>query len=113
LAFFTRLITELIDYAYGNVFAGCNLAAAIVAYLFLHESNNKSLEGIDNMYLLHVSPFKSSKWEPPVGEDVVTADCLMLDGGARNINKKGEAGIGNTTLREEAGDGDGLFTRNN
>lgn len=88
LAFFTPLITDDIDFAYGYVFAGCNLMAAAVVYFFLLESNGRSLEEIDTMYLLHVSPFKSSKWVAPQGEELVTADKLMLNKGARGISKK-------------------------
>jgi len=35
LAFFTPLITDQIDFAYGYVFAGCNLCAALLIYFFL------------------------------------------------------------------------------
>ncbi|KAH6718345.1 MFS transporter [Leptodontidium sp. MPI-SDFR-AT-0119] len=62
LAFFTPLITDQIDFAYGYVFAGCNLCAAILIYFFLiglheiPEPNGKSLEEIDTMYLLEVPP---------------------------------------------------------
>ncbi|EPE29153.1 MFS general substrate transporter [Glarea lozoyensis ATCC 20868] len=94
LAFTTRLISEQIDFAYGYVFAGCNLAAAATVYFFLLESNNKSLEEIDTMYLLHVPPLQSSKWEAPVGEDLVTADQVMLHGKKAN-------GVGGTAAHRE------------
>merc|ERR1711964_913439 len=42
LAFLTPLITDQIDFAYGYVFAGCNLCAALLIYFFLIESNGKS-----------------------------------------------------------------------
>lgn len=35
LAFFTPFITGSINFSYGYVFAGCNLAAAITVYFFL------------------------------------------------------------------------------
>jgi len=41
LAFFTPFITSDIGFAYGYVFAGCNLVAVAVVYFFLPESNNK------------------------------------------------------------------------
>merc|ERR1711939_666046 len=69
LAFFTPLITDQIDFAYGYVFAGCNLCAALLIYFFLIESNGKSLEEIDTMYLMHVPPRKSTGWNLP--EDIV------------------------------------------
>ena len=52
------------------------------------------------MYLLHVKPWQSSKWEPPQGEDLISADRLTLTRGARGITKKNEAGIGDTSQIE-------------
>lgn len=60
LAFFAPFITGDIQYAYGYVFAGCNLAAFVIVYVFLIESSGKMLEEVDAMYLLHV---KSAKFE--------------------------------------------------
>lgn len=74
LAFFTPLITDRIDFAYGYIFAGCNLAAACLIYFFLIESNGKSLEEIDTMYLLRVPSRHSSDWEAPVGMGLGNAD---------------------------------------
>ena len=91
LAFFTLFITSDISFAYGYVFAGCNLAAVVVVYPFLLETNVRSLETIDTMLLLEVSSLKSSKWELPQGEDWVTADRLMLSKGASWIDKRAEA----------------------
>jgi SP family sugar:H+ symporter-like MFS transporter len=88
LAFFTTFTTSDIGFAYGYVFAGCNLAAVFIVYFFLPETNDKSLEEIDTMFLLDVSPLKSSKWEPPQGEDLVTADRLMLNKGASRIDRR-------------------------
>src|SRR5271154_664249 len=92
LAFFTPFITSDIGFAYGYVFAGCNLAAVAVVYFFLPEANNKFLKEIDTMFLLEAPPTKSSKWEPPMGEDLITADKLMLNRGASRIDKRQEAG---------------------
>lgn len=60
LAFFTPFITGDIDYAYGYVFAGCNLAASVAVYCFLIESSGKMFEEVDAMYLLYVNPLKSA-----------------------------------------------------
>ncbi|KAF8858748.1 sugar transporter [Acephala macrosclerotiorum] len=62
LAFLTPLRTDQIGFAYGYIFAGCNLAAAFMIYFFLVESNGKTLEEIDTMYLMHVPPRQSSKF---------------------------------------------------
>ena len=40
------------------------------------------------MYIMHVSPLKSSKWAAPEGEDLVTVDKLFLEPGARDIRKE-------------------------
>lgn len=45
------------------------------------------------MYITHVPPWKSSKWEPPEGEELVTADALYLAPGARRIQKENAAGM--------------------
>jgi hypothetical protein len=66
-AFFTPFITREIQYGYGFVFAGCNLAAALFTYFFLYESSGISLEMIDAMYSEPgLKPWQSSKWAPGV-----------------------------------------------
>jgi len=74
-AFFTPFITREINYGYGFVFAGCNLAAAVFTYFFLYESSGISLEMIDAMYSEPgLKPWQSGKWAPEVsryGPDVV------------------------------------------
>jgi len=99
ISFFTPFITGDIDYAYGYVFAGCNLAGAAVVYFFLCESQGRSLEEIDTMYILHVNPLKSSHWTAPENEELVTADKLHLEPGARGIRK--EAPVGHTNGHTE------------
>jgi MFS transporter, SP family, sugar:H+ symporter len=74
LSFFTPFITADIDYAYGYVFAGCCFAGAVVVYYFLCESQGRSLEEIDTMYILKVVPWKSSSWTPPEWVDLDSAD---------------------------------------
>ncbi|KAH9209274.1 hypothetical protein DL95DRAFT_428292 [Leptodontidium sp. 2 PMI_412] len=115
LAFFTPLITDQIDFAYGYVFAGCNLCAAILIYFFLIEPNGKSLEEIDTMYLLEVPPRKSADWELPEG--VVAANALAREQGQRDRSpreRKHNLGAGESkTEVENAGDGglDSFFVR--
>lgn len=66
ISFLTPLATDGISYAYGYVFAGCNLAAAIIVWFFLYESVSLSLENVDRMYSQpDVKPWSSSKWLPP------------------------------------------------
>jgi SP family sugar:H+ symporter-like MFS transporter len=64
-AFFTSFITADIGYAYGFIFAGCNLAGAIVVFLFVYESSDLSLEGVDQMYNdPSVKAWTSGRWAP-------------------------------------------------
>ncbi|MCJ1394131.1 hexose transporter hxt1 [Xylographa bjoerkii] len=74
IAFFTPFITSDIDYLYGYVFAGCCLSASAVVYFFLLESAGRSLEEVDTMYITHVSPRASAKWEAPEGEDLLPSE---------------------------------------
>lgn len=62
MSFFTRFITDAIDYLYGLVFAGCCAALVLVVFFFLIESKDRTLEEIDTMYLLKVNPITSSRW---------------------------------------------------
>ena len=93
ISFFSPYITAAIDFRYGYIFAACCFAGAVVVFFFLCESRNRSLEEIDTMYILHVAPWKSTKWEAPAGEELVTADALYLAPGARNIRKANAAGM--------------------
>lgn len=63
ISFFTRFITDAIDYFYGLVFAGCCLALAVIVFFFMIESKDRSLEEIDTMYMLGVNPITSAKWD--------------------------------------------------
>ncbi|KAF4466907.1 low-affinity hexose transporter HXT3 [Fusarium albosuccineum] len=66
VAFLTPLATKGISYAYGFVFAGTNLAAALIVWFFLYESRMLSLENVDLMYSdPDIKPWNSSKWTPP------------------------------------------------
>lgn len=63
ISFFTRFITDAINYFYGFVFAGCCGALVVIVYFFVIETKDRSLEEIDTMYLLHVNPIKSAHWD--------------------------------------------------
>ncbi|KZF25822.1 putative MFS monosaccharide transporter [Xylona heveae TC161] len=104
ISFFTPFITPVIDFRYGYVFASCCFLGAVVVYFFVCESQGKTLEEIDTMYILHVKPWESSKWIPPDNEDLVTADRLNLEPGARSIRKNNEAGGGGVQQLERGGE---------
>lgn len=63
LSFFTRFITDKIDYLYGLVFAGCCCALVFIVFFFVIESKDRTLEEVDTMYVQHVNPIGSSKWD--------------------------------------------------
>lgn len=93
ISFFTPYITSAIDFQYGYIFAACTFAGALVVYFFLNESQGRTLEEIDTMYILHVSPRKSTKWESPPPDELPTTDALYLEPGARGIRKADAAGM--------------------
>ncbi|GAA5926007.1 hypothetical protein JCM1841_006787 [Sporobolomyces salmonicolor] len=65
IGFFTPFIIGSIHYSYGFVFAGCNMAGAIIVYFFLYESSGLSLENVDIMYNdPNCKPWNSNKWVP-------------------------------------------------
>jgi SP family sugar:H+ symporter-like MFS transporter len=100
LSFFTPYITASIDYLYGYVFAACCFAGALVVYFFVCKTQGRSLEEIDTIYLLHVKPWQSSKWQPPELEDVVDSDQLRLASGTREFGKEEEGRHAGAELKE-------------
>ncbi|RHZ51412.1 hypothetical protein CDV55_103121 [Aspergillus turcosus] len=67
ISFFTPFISSSIDFAYGYVFAACCFAAVLVVFFFVNETQGRTLEEVDTMYVLHVKPWQSSSWVPPEG----------------------------------------------
>ncbi|KAM0794499.1 general substrate transporter [Usnea florida] len=77
IAFFTTFIVGDIGFKYGYVFAGCNFAAVLIVYFFVCETQGRTLEEIDTMYLSKVKPWQSSKWVPPS----ISEEALVDRGG--------------------------------
>ncbi|KAL2872307.1 sugar porter family MFS transporter [Aspergillus lucknowensis] len=69
ISFFTPFISGAIDFAYGYVFAACCVAGVFIVFFFVNETQGRTLEEVDTMYVLHVIPWKSSSWEPP--QDII------------------------------------------
>ncbi|KAG2413586.1 hypothetical protein HFD88_002775 [Aspergillus terreus] len=67
ISFFTPFISSSIDFAYGYVFAGCCFAGVLVVFFFVNETQGRTLEEVDTMYVLGVKPWKSASWTPPTG----------------------------------------------
>ncbi|EED20688.1 MFS monosaccharide transporter, putative [Talaromyces stipitatus ATCC 10500] len=65
ISFFTPFISGAIDFQYGYIFACCCFAAALVVYFFVCETQGRTLEEVDTMYIQHVKPWKSSSWVAP------------------------------------------------
>ncbi|KAF6217962.1 hypothetical protein HO133_006374 [Letharia lupina] len=86
IAFFTPFIIGDIGFKYGYVFASCNFAAVLIVYFFVCETQGRTLEEIDTMYISKVKPWKSSKWVPPTtGEEAVVDRMAYGDGVADGI----------------------------
>ncbi|KAJ5081809.1 Major facilitator superfamily domain general substrate transporter [Penicillium alfredii] len=67
ISFFTPFISSSIDFRYGYVFAACCFAAVLIVFFFVNETQGRTLEEVDTMYVLHVKPWKSAGWVPPEG----------------------------------------------
>ncbi|KAF2809565.1 uncharacterized protein BDZ99DRAFT_463352 [Mytilinidion resinicola] len=102
ISFFTPYITGAIDFRYGYIFAACCFTGAAVVYFFVCESQSRTLEEIDTMYVLGVNPIKSKYWQPPEGEELPTTDNLYLTKGGRGIKKRKEAGVPPSDERQES-----------
>ncbi|TVY84489.1 High-affinity fructose transporter [Lachnellula suecica] len=96
LAFFTPFITNDINFAYGYVFAGCNLFAAFMVYMWLIESSGRTLEEVDAMYLLHVTPRGSRHFVFEEGWKgaLPNTDSMTLESKGRRVKKAEEGGQG-------------------
>lgn len=86
IAFFTPFIIGDIGFKYGYVFASCNFAAVLIVYFFVCETQGRTLEEIDTMYISKVKPWKSSKWVPPTTSEEALIDRMpygeeSVDGG--------------------------------
>jgi len=97
IAFFTPFITREINYGYGFVFAGCNLAAAVFTYFFLYESSGISLEMIDAMYSEPgLKPWQSEKWAPEpyasrkeaIRDEKSKGESMMLEHSEHGENRR-------------------------
>lgn len=109
LAFFTPFITGEINFAYGYVFAGCNLAAFFVVFFFLIESSGRTLEEVDTMYLFHVRPIGSGKFvfddeirkSIGSGAGIGTDRMHLIKGGRGGGMKKAEEGGRGGVVQDE------------
>ncbi|KAM3080425.1 hexose transporter hxt5 [Clarireedia jacksonii] len=95
ISFFTTFITNDIDYYYGLVFAVSLFCLFWIVFFFVIESKDRSLEEIDTMYVLHVNPITSAKWDAKnLGPEglVPGTDGLYLTSGGKDIKKGEQAG---------------------
>ncbi|KAF9730322.1 high-affinity glucose transporter ght2 [Paraphaeosphaeria minitans] len=75
IGFLTPFANDGIGYAFGFVFFGCNLAAALIVWFFMYETKSLSLENVDTMYQEPgLTAWRSSKWVPPGYLDRNTRD---------------------------------------
>ena len=93
ISFFTTFITNEIDYWYGMVFGGSTFVLFWIVYFFLPETKDRTMEEIDTMFILGVSPRKSAGWKitdvGPEGLAGLNTDTMRYAKGGTEI-KKGE-----------------------
>ncbi|EOR00420.1 High-affinity glucose transporter ght1 [Wallemia ichthyophaga EXF-994] len=89
ISFFSPFITGDIGFAYGYIFAGCNLFASVFVFFFLYETAGLSLENVDIMYSTKgLTAWASEKWVPPgynSRRDVMEANKMDIYGNPENI----------------------------
>lgn len=65
ISFFSQPIADTIYFSYGFIFAGCNLANCLIAYLFVYETADLTLEAVDAMYCdPKCKAWSSNSWVP-------------------------------------------------
>ncbi|KKP04767.1 hypothetical protein THAR02_03104 [Trichoderma harzianum] len=91
ISFFTRFITDDIDYFYGLIFAGCCAALVLIVFFFVIESKDRTLEEIDMMYVQHVNPITSSKWDSAKYRDELRRRSDARDNVHEHVHQEAEA----------------------
>ncbi|KZM20180.1 hexose transporter hxt5 [Ascochyta rabiei] len=94
ISFVSTLVTDRIDYLYGLVFGVSCFLLFWVVYFFMIETKDRSLEEIDTMYMLHVNPITSAKWDSSSlqRDGLVDTDRLQMGPGGRSWSKAEQAG---------------------
>ncbi|KFH48801.1 High-affinity fructose transporter-like protein [Hapsidospora chrysogenum ATCC 11550] len=110
IGFLTPIATSGISYAYGFVFAGTNLAAALLVWFFLYESRTLSLENVDLMYgQPDLKPWTSHRWVPPgyvTRKERDTSHFRNMSvsgpaGGAKKSDDRSDDAVAGSTLAEK------------
>ncbi|EAT89743.1 hypothetical protein HBH56_018970 [Parastagonospora nodorum] len=94
ISFLSSMITRQIDYLYGLVFGTCCFALFFIVYFFMIETKGRSLEEIDTMYVLHVNPITSAKFDASSlrKDGLIDTDRLHMGAGGRTFSKAEQAG---------------------
>ncbi|KAG6999422.1 low-affinity glucose transporter HXT3 [Physcia stellaris] len=77
IAFLTPFATASIDFCYGYIFAAFCTIMAVVVYFYLIESQGRTLEELDTMYLTKVKPWESERWGSKDKEEQSSLDIQM------------------------------------
>ncbi|KAJ4315437.1 hexose transporter hxt5 [Neodidymelliopsis sp. IMI 364377] len=107
ISFVSTLVTDKIDYFYGLVFGVSCFLLFWVVYFFMIETKDRSLEEIDTMYMLHVNPITSAKWDSSSlqRDGLVDTDRLQMGPGGRSWSKaeqaQGRGGVLEPAERQE------------
>lgn len=93
ISFVSTLVTDRIDYYYGLIFGVSCFLLFWVVYFFMIESKDRSLEEIDTMYMLHVNPITSAKWDSSTlqKDGLIDTDRLQMGPGGRSWSKAEQA----------------------
>ncbi|KAJ8090320.1 hypothetical protein PM082_018916 [Marasmius tenuissimus] len=103
LAFFTPFIVGDIKFAYGFVFAGCNLLGAVVVYFFLYESSDLTLEAVDEMYNdPNCKPWTSRKWRKYISGSRTKGSHSPEESRVENAGTVGSSNGSGTHVNEKA-----------
>ncbi|GAA6033134.1 hypothetical protein JCM8097_002960 [Rhodosporidiobolus ruineniae] len=67
ISFFSPRIIDSIGPLILLIFAGMLVLSALYTYFLLRETRGLTLEQVDEMYRAHVTPWRSSRWQPTTG----------------------------------------------
>ena len=93
ISFFSKMITDNINYFYGLVFGECCFVLFFIGYSFIIETKDRPLKDITKMYVLDRNPITSRKCTP---------ESLQNDGVVDTHRLHMVAGSGSSSKAEQA-----------
>jgi SP family sugar:H+ symporter-like MFS transporter len=109
ISFLTPLANNGISYAFGFVFVGTNIAAALLVWFFLYETRTLSLENVDKMYSTPgIKAWRSHAWVP---EGYIDRKTRIDKTGQRFSDDSGTIGRVSPVEKAENGEGKGVSSQ--